>query len=107
MGDERSIVSGLQSASEGACGAAAAELAHASGRAVRARANGGGVTGILPARAHYAWRIGKADATQALAAPMTVAGGPTSRKSPNARVYFYRVDAGSWRSQRKVVFLER
>jgi flagellar hook assembly protein FlgD len=24
-----------------------------------------------------------------------------------AGVYFYRMDAGSWRSQRKVVFLER
>src|SRR5215470_9961022 len=92
MGDERSIVSGLQSASEGACGAATAGLAHASVRAVRARANGGGVTGILPARAHHAWRIGKGDATQALAAPTTVAGGPPSRKSANAGVYFYRMD---------------
>jgi flagellar hook assembly protein FlgD len=25
----------------------------------------------------------------------------------DAGVYFYRIDAGSWRSQRKVVFLER
>jgi hypothetical protein len=24
-----------------------------------------------------------------------------------AGVYFYRMDAGAWRSQRKVVFLER